>query len=97
MHQQVTSSITSSVVRMIWVEEVSATSAVGGGPKASADGGGPDTSTAGSELVATMPALPQVPKGSRRHDSPTKRELPSPHPSPPLRPRHWGRPCPTFT
>jgi hypothetical protein len=52
MYRQVASSITSSVVRVIWSEEVSATSVVGGGPEASATGEGPGTFTAGSELVA---------------------------------------------
>jgi hypothetical protein len=51
------------VVRVIWSEEVSATSAVGGGPEASAAGEGPDTFTTRSELVATVACIAPVAEG----------------------------------
>jgi hypothetical protein len=51
MYRHVASSITSSTVRAPRAKEVSAISAVGGGPGTSAVGEGPDTSTAGRRLA----------------------------------------------
>jgi hypothetical protein len=50
-------------VRVIWSEEVSATTTVGGGPEASAAGEGPGTLTAGRELVATAACIAPGAKG----------------------------------
>jgi hypothetical protein len=63
MYQQVASSITSSTVRVIWSEEVSAISAVGGGPEVSTAGEGPDTLTAGRELVTAAASVAPGSKG----------------------------------
>jgi hypothetical protein len=63
MYRQFASSITSSAVRLIWSEEVSAISAVEGGPEISAVGKGPDTLTVGRELVAAATCVSPDAKG----------------------------------
>jgi hypothetical protein len=54
MYRHISSSITSSAERATRVEEVSATSAVGGGPETPTSGKGSDTSTAGGRLVVAV-------------------------------------------
>jgi hypothetical protein len=54
MYQHVASSITSSAVRAPRAEEVSATSAVRGGPKTPTSGEGSDTSTAAGRLTISI-------------------------------------------